>query len=465
MGTPADAFSAGMQGGLQAAQQGVQTQIQRNQLQQLQAYQGAVAGIVHNPDSSPQDYAKLAAQFPQFAQQVQTAQGVQFAAQQRADLTTASQVYGALESGNTDIATSILQNKLQAQQNSGDSDANIQSTQHWLDMIKSAPGYAKRVGGVYLAQALGPDKFTAAFGGLNSAENANELQPAAVQQAQATADTASATAANAPQAAALAVQKQQADIQDVMSTMQNRAATFGLDVDKFNTDTQMRMSQLQYEQRVPKLGDGMGAVQAQSVANATQAQQMSAQASELAQQAQAQANEGGSGVTNSVGRTLREWTGDPNQIDVLRKQYAQLRAQGIGTLKSFVGSMTNKDMDFLKEGFPPDNAPLTQVSGWLSNFSRLQARVAQAENAKAEWISQAGTIGAAPADIRVSGVLVPKGLSFNEFLAKNPNLGEPLAQPNIKNAPGQPGPGAGVLTPQNGPTAPAAVPSYMKYAQ
>lgn len=454
-----------MQGGLQAAAQGVQTQIQRNQLQQLQAYQGQVASIVHNPDATPQDYAKLAAQFPQFAQQVQTAQNVQQVAQQRADLTTASQVYGALESGNTDMARNILQNKLQAQQNSGDSQANIQSTQHWLDMIDQAPGYAKRIGGVYLAQALGPDKFTAAFGGINTAQNANEVQPATVEKAQAEADTAAATAANAPQTAALGVQKQQADINNTLNEMQNRAATFGLDVDKYKTDTQLRLQQLQYEQRVPKLADGMGTVQAQAVADSTQSQQMSSQASELAQQMRAAADAGGSGLTNSVARTWRQFSGDPNQADVLRKQYAQLRSQGIGTLKTFGGSMTNKDMDFLKEGFPPDNAPLTQVADWLDSFGRLQARVAQANNAKAEWISQAGTIGAAPQDIRVSGVLVPKGMSFNEFLAKNPNLGEPLAQPNIKNAPNAPGPGAGVMTPQNGPTATPAEPAYMKYAR
>lgn len=458
-----NAFANGMQGGLQAAAQGVDTQIKRNQLQQLQGYQQAVSGIVHNPDATPQDYAKLAAQYPQFAQQVQTAQNVQQVAQQRADLTTASQVYGALESGNNDVALSILNNKLQAQQNSGDSQANLQSTQHWIDMINQAPGYAKRLGGVYLAQALGPDKFTAAFGGLNTAQNELETQPAKVQEAQASADIKSAEAANAPQQQAANLQKTQADIQNVFDTMNNRAAVFGLDVDKYKTDTQMALQKLQYEQRVPKLGEGMGTVQAQSVSNAVQAQQMSAQASELAQQMRAQDN-GGGGISNSIGRTLREWGGDPSAVDVLRKQYAQLRSSGV--LSSNPGGrMTDTDVKMMQGGFPPENAPLQQVATWLDTFSRVQARVAQAENAKAEWISQAGTVGAAPQDIRVSGVLVPKGMSFNEFLAKNPNLGEPLAQPNIKTAPNQGGPGAGVLTPQNGPTAAPGGPSYMKYAQ
>lgn len=467
MATPFDSFSSGLEGGLSVARQGIQTQMAQNQLGQLQGYQSAVAQVLHNPDASTQDYARLALQYPQFASQIQTAQNVQQTAQQRGDLTTASQVYGALNSGQTDTAVQVLQQKLQAQQNSGASQAEMAGTQHWIDMIQNAPGYAKRLGGIYLAQALGPDKFTAAYGGVNASQNEAELQPAKIQQTQAQADIASAEAANAPQAQALKVQQQQAEIANINDTMQNRAATFGLDVDKFNADTQMRMQQLQYNQRVPKLAEGMSSVQAQSVANATQAQQMSSQAAELAGKMRAQ-NDGSSGITNSTARTFREfWGMDPTQVDVLRKQYAQLRSSGILGGNTGGGRMTDTDVKLVQGGFPKDNAPLPQVADWLDAFSRVQARAAQSENAKAEWISQAGTVGQAPSDIRVGGVLIPKGMTFNEFMAKNPNLGESLAQPNIKTSPNQPGPGAGVLTPQNAnnPAAAPAQPSYMKYAQ
>ena len=464
MGDFDQSFGQGLQGGLQLAQQGIQTQVARNQLNQLQNYQQDVQSVLHDPNANPQAYAQIALKYPQYAQQVQTAQNVQQVAKQNADLTTASQVYGSLEGGDTQGALGVLQNKLTAQQNSGASQADIQGTQHMIDLINTSPGYAKRLGGLYLAQALGPDKFTAAFGAINSAQNANELQPAAVQQKQGEADITTANAANQPIANNLANQKTTAETQNVLDTMQNRAQTFGLDVDKFNADTQMKLQELQYNQRVPKLGEGMGTVQAQSVANSTQAQQMVAHATELAQQMRAQNDDSG-GVTNSAARTLREWTGsDPTKVDVLRKQYAQLRSSGILSGNAG-GRATDTDVKLLSGGFPPDNAPLPQVADWLDAFARVRSREAQAENAKAEWIGQAGTIGAAPQDIRVSGVLVPKGMSYNEFLAKNPNLGEPLAQPNIKTAPGQPGPGAGVLTPQNGPNAAPAQPSYMKYAQ
>jgi hypothetical protein len=465
MGDFDQSFSAGLQGGLQAASQGIQTQVARNNLQQLQGYQQDVHAIISNPNPDPQQYAQLALKYPQFAQQVQTAQGVQQVAKQNADLTTASQAYASAQSGDFPGAIGVLQNKLVAQQNSGASQADMQGTQHMIDLLQQAPGMATKTMGIWLAHSLGPDKFTSAFGAINTAQNANELQPAAVQQAQGQADITTANAAQAPQAAALANQKTQADIQNTLDTMQNRAATFGLDTDKFNADTQMRLQQLQYEQRVPKLGEGQGQVQAQSVAESVQAQQMAAQASELAQQLRnAPADESSGGLWQTITQKYRSATGQQNSVDALRKQYAQLRAQGMGSLK-FGGTMTNQDLEIIKDGFPADNAPLPQVATWLDSFSRLQARAAQAQNAKAEWIAQAGSVGTAPQDIRVAGVLVPKGMSFNEFLSKNPNLGEPLAQPNIKTAPGQPGPGAGVLTPQNGPNAAPAQPSYMKYAE
>lgn len=466
MGDFDQSFNQGLQGGMQLAQQGVDTQIKRNQLDQLQSYQADVQSVLHDPNANPQAYAQIALKYPQYAQQVQTAQSVQQVAKQNVDLTTGAQVYASLEAGDNQGAIGVLQNKLAAQQNSGASTADIQGTQHMIDLIGISPGYAKRLGGLFLAQQLGPEKFTAAFGAINNAQNANQLQPAAVQKTQAEADTATANAANQPVANDLANQKTTADIKNVFDTMQNRAATFGLDTDQFKATTAQKMSELQYNQRVPKLADGMAGVQAQAVSDAVQSQQMASQATELAQQMRAQ-NDGSSGVINSTARSFREWTGqNPTQADVLRKQYAQIRSSGI--LGGNNGNRaTDTDVKLLSGGYPADNAPLPQVANFLDAVSRVRAREAQSANAKAEWISQSGTVGAAPQDIRVAGVLVPKGMTFSGFLAKNPNLGEALAQPNIKTAPGEPGAGAGVLTPQGGAAATAAPaqPSYMKYAQ
>lgn len=462
-------FLQGVQGGvnLQTAQLNNQAKQITNQqqqfaLQQTQNYQKDLQGALAQPTA--QNLSALALKYPQMGENLRQTWNTLNAADQQANLTEAAQVFGALHSGQPDLATQALQQRIDALQAAGKPATN---EQNMLQLIQSGPdGATKAQGllGVTMA-AIKPDSFGATFNTVQSNARADQLQPATVQKTQGEADVASANAATQPRTNALANQKTQADVSNTLDTMQNRAATFGLDVDKFKADTQQKLSTLAYNQRVPKLADGQGQVQAQAVAEGAQAQQMSSQASELAQQLRAvPEDDAGGGLWTTLGSKWRSAVGTQNSVDALRKQYAQLRSQGIGSLK-FGGTMSNADLDLLKEGFPADNAPLPQVATWLDAFGRLQARSAQANNAKAEWISQSGSVGPATQDIQVSGVLVPKGMSFSEFMAKNPNLGEALAQPNIKTSPQQPGAGAGVLTPQAVPGGAApAVPSYMKYA-
>lgn len=462
---PVGSYLKGLQGATNIAdqqaqiqQRTVQNQQQQFALNQLQNYQTDAQAVMQNPTA--QNISQLALKYPQQGEALRANWNLLNGAQQQAELTEGAQVFGALHSGQPDVAANLLEQRIAAQQAAGQP---TQNEQMLLNMVKTNPQQAQGYLGITLA-SIKPDQFGATFNTIQSNQRADQLQPATVQEKQGQADVATANAAQAPAAAAANVAKTQADIANVNDQMQNRAATFGLDVDKFKADTQQKLATLAYNQRVPKLGEGMGAQQAQSVATAAQAQQMSSQAQQLAQQfTQAAPNMSG-GIGATIAGGWRNLFGTQNQYDALRKQYAALRTQGI-TASKFGGSMSDADLKLINSGFPADNAPPEQVASWLGAFSRIQDRTAQQENAKAEWISQAGTVGNAPTDIQVAGVLVPKGMSFNEFISKNPNLGAALQQPNIKVSPQQAGPGAGVLTPQGGAAAAPSVPSYMKYAQ
>lgn len=71
--------------------------------------------------------------------------------------------------------------------------------------------------------------------------------------------------------------------------------------------------------------------------------------------------------------------------------------------------------------------------------------MAQYNDAKADWISAAGSMGKLPRDGTVLGVQVPAGTSFNDFMAR----GLKGAQSNV--------------TPPN--AAPGTMPRYMSYGQ
>lgn len=447
-----DAFTSGLQGGLQASQVAQTNQQKQLAVNQQQMQQQALQKIFSNPNPTAQDYANYALINPQAAEAVKTATGLQEKAQQQADLTTGARVFAAANSGDVQSAISVLKQKQEALQNSGASPQELQANQHWIDLFTNAPGNATRLAGTYLATALGPDKFTAQFGKGGEEQRANELQPAAVAKAGAEASTAQTTANYAPQTAQAKLDETAANIANTNDQMANRAATFGLDVDKYKLERDKVQADLKQKQLVPQLQQGAAEVQNASINNAVTAQQNAAQATDLAGQFRAQKEQLGSGAMAAAGYKWRQFVGNENAIDGLRKQYVALRTQGMKSLQ-FSGPQSDKDIALLKEGFPQETADPEYVAKWLDAFANTQRRVAQTENAKAEWIAQNGSPGTTSHDIQVSGILIPKGTSFNEFISKNPKIGAVLDQPNAQ-----------VGAPQQA-AAPSGQPSYMKYAK
>lgn len=109
------------------------------------------------------------------------------------------------------------------------------------------------------------------------------------------------------------------------------------------------------------------------------------------------------------------------------------------------GRTTDKDASIIQQGFPADDANPQQLTSWLNSYANVQRRMAQYNDAKADWISAAGSMGKLPRDGTVLGVQVPAGTSFNDFMAR----GLKGAQSNV--------------TPPN--AAPGTMPRYMSYGQ
>jgi len=153
---------------------------------------------------------------------------------QKAHVGAASQVYAALQAGKPDIAQQILAEKVAAYRNSGmEEDAKGYET--FANLIKESPEVATTTAGLFLANALGPDKFTEDFSKLEGERRDKALEPSKVTEAEANAQKAATAAKFAESDAALDLQKKGWDIKKLQND---------IDVSKLNSKIAMINAQL-----------------------------------------------------------------------------------------------------------------------------------------------------------------------------------------------------------------------------
>lgn len=176
------------------------------QQQQLNSDLAAVSQN-HNPAA----VAQLMVKYPQLSEQFKRSYEALGTEQQKSKVNLASQAYASLLAGDNDTAASTLKGYADAYRNSG-MNQDAAAADHMADLIRTHPEMAKMTGGIYLASAMGPEKFQETFGKLESERRERDLEPSKLTTAQADARKA-ATAANfADSDAAMDLQKKGWDI-------------------------------------------------------------------------------------------------------------------------------------------------------------------------------------------------------------------------------------------------------------
>lgn len=172
----------------------------------LQADLGRVAG---NP--TPSALASIMVKYPQLSEQFKRTYDVLNTEQQQSRLGQATQVYTALQAGKPEIAQQLLTDQATAYRNSG-MEREAKTLEDLGQLIKTSPETAKTSTGLFLASAMGPDKFTETFTKLQTEQRAAEKAPYELTEAQAKAQKAAVDAKFAESQAALDLQKKGWDI-------------------------------------------------------------------------------------------------------------------------------------------------------------------------------------------------------------------------------------------------------------
>ena len=170
-------YSIDVKNPFEEAIKGYQTGVALNQQQQqiseaqkakesAKAMQADLIALSLNKNASAEDFASVITKHPVLAESLKKSWDIMSADRQQSALAQASDVYAALETGNTDIAKGKLEQQKQAALNSGDQSASDKADA-MIKMIDLNPDAAKTSARLSLSVIMGPDKFKETFSALS----------------------------------------------------------------------------------------------------------------------------------------------------------------------------------------------------------------------------------------------------------------------------------------------------------
>lgn len=180
---PGQALLGGLKTGATIQGIGFQQQQQQMAMDQAKRQQQDLVSLMNNPNPTAKDYADYAMRNPQQADAAKQAFTLLDEQRQKQTLSTASQVYSALQTGRPDLAKQILEQQKAALANGGNP-GDAQANETLLKVVEGNPDQALHMAGTFLASAMGPKNFAAVFEGLSKEARENQLAPVKQQQAE-----------------------------------------------------------------------------------------------------------------------------------------------------------------------------------------------------------------------------------------------------------------------------------------
>lgn len=355
--------NAALMQGLQLGSVLRQQQAAQAQQEQAQANQAAMnadlAMLSQNP--TPDAIGRISIKYPQLAKELKQSSEVLAPVQQQARLTQATQVYAAVQNGETDIAQNLLKDQAKAFRNSGD-EKSAGAAETMATLIKDHPEFAKTTIGLHLASEMGVDKFTTAFSGIGKEGRDAALAPAELAKAQADAKKASVDATVAAATTAEQIAKPASDL--ATAEQKRRLDEFDSQIKAADSETKRGQLTLDREKYVAEQG-----IKQQDLGQGAQAQIDSAQMaldniSSLRKNPLLQKTAGNwaAGIGTVMGQMLGNIPGTENkdfrgQLESLKSQVflpAVQQVKGMGSLSNAEGEKLTASVAALDANMSPD---------------------------------------------------------------------------------------------------------------
>lgn len=189
----------------------MQTQVKQAEagVEQQRLLNADLAAVSKNPTTA--SVAQLMIKYPKLSEDFKRGYDALGTEQQKSKINNASQVYAALTAGDNDTAISTLKGYAEAYRNSG-MEQDAKASESLAELVAAHPETAKTTAGLYLASAMGPDKFHETFSKLETERRERSLEPSKLTEAQAAAREAATKSKFSESNAVMDLQKKGWDI-------------------------------------------------------------------------------------------------------------------------------------------------------------------------------------------------------------------------------------------------------------
>lgn len=395
-GSVAEGFQVG--NGIREAM--LQRQQQQAAIQQQAQYKTDLQDALQNPTA--QSFATLTAKYPQQREAFKQSWDMLNQDQKDSQFKAGTGVFAALQNGQPNVATKLLDQHIQAAQNSGEDVTDLQNIRQ---QIETDPKTAQAHIGLVLSSTDG-DRWKKVADELRTTQTA----PFALQKAQGEAQTAQAQGANAATSQSLDNDSKRAGLDNLDSQISERASRLNLDKDRLTSEYQAKSAEL--AQKAGTLDPEARTLVNSSALASVAANQTAANQRDLA--SRLDAVDPTSGLLAKGAEAYKRISGNQDGITSLRNEYVRIRnSQAVKNLPP--GSASDADVAMAMEGFPPETAGTKEIAQFLRGMAKLNDVVATGESAKAEWVNSVGSLSKPKTDINVGGVLVPAGTTYADF--------------------------------------------------
>ena len=292
----------------------------------------------------------------------------------------ASDVYAALLADRTDIAKQLLQEHADAARNAGDEQSakSAEVMAQILDKGNSGKNMLLSSAGMFLSAAMGADKFAETYSKLGSEQRDNELHPAKLTEAQATAAKAATAAKFAESDAAMDLQKKGWDITKIQADIQiakqnSRIAMMNAQIARESNGLKRQELGLQVQKMQDERDEKVRSKAIEALNSAASIDNMLSTA-QMALNAPGIVWYSATGPVASKLPTVTDETADfEEQIETLKSQafITQVKAMRAGAGSTGLGQLTEKEGAKLESAL--QNLSLRQSSNRLrSNVEEIQ---------------------------------------------------------------------------------------------
>lgn len=230
-----------------AEQKALDLQKERETKLQMEADLGSLS---KNP--TPAALTSMMVKYPSLSENFKRTYDVLSAEQKDARINQASKVYAAMQAKKPEIAQQLLLEQAAAARNAG-MEQDAKAAEAVAELVKLSPETAETSTGLFLASAMGPDKFAETFTKLQGERRESELQPSKLTESQAKAQKAAVEAKFAESGAVLDLQKKGWDITKIQEDI--KIAKQNASIAALNAQIAREGNQIKREENQLKLQD------------------------------------------------------------------------------------------------------------------------------------------------------------------------------------------------------------------